>query len=244
MTGSVAGNAGGKDARWAGMTGRYWSPNMVAREMSMEVRRVRMGGEGRKRKRGLEGMKSRVDEDEGDHVDGRRRGDGGGAREEEQEEERGVPGRVAAGVPGHGRGRVGDNGHASGGEGREDRMPELTAITPQLSDVDMWFLPLDARDEEMKRDARASVEGRVGAGTKEGESEMGEGERGETWEEYVRRRTREFNEQTRERPLDEALWLQFAAFQVGLREAQSWVRMGMYSVCAGDRGSCTCLQLS
>lgn len=40
-----------------------------------------------------------------------------------------------------------------------------------------------------------------------------DGGEGESWEEFVRRRTKEFNERTREKPLDESLWLEFAAFQ-------------------------------
>ncbi|KAL2629502.1 hypothetical protein R1flu_014188 [Riccia fluitans] len=36
---------------------------------------------------------------------------------------------------------------------------------------------------------------------------------GETWQEYVTRKTREYNEQTRERPHDESLWISFANFQ-------------------------------
>lgn len=40
-------------------------------------------------------------------------------------------------------------------------------------------------------------------------------DQGESVEEYVTRRTKEFNVETRERPFDINAWLQFAAFQVG-----------------------------
>jgi hypothetical protein len=38
--------------------------------------------------------------------------------------------------------------------------------------------------------------------------------RGETQDEWALRRTKEFNEATRQRPQDLKLWLEFAAFQV------------------------------
>lgn len=39
-------------------------------------------------------------------------------------------------------------------------------------------------------------------------------EEGESWNDYIIRRTREFNTLTRERPDDENSWLEFAKFQV------------------------------
>ena len=45
----------------------------------------------------------------------------------------------------------------------------------------------------------------------EGEDEE---EEGESWNDYIIRRTREFNTSTRERPDDENSWLEFAKFQV------------------------------
>lgn len=41
-----------------------------------------------------------------------------------------------------------------------------------------------------------------------------EQEEGESWNDYIIRRTREFNSLTRERPDDENSWLEFAKFQV------------------------------
>lgn len=37
---------------------------------------------------------------------------------------------------------------------------------------------------------------------------------GESWDDFITRRTREFNTVTRERPGDESVWLDFANFQV------------------------------
>jgi hypothetical protein len=38
--------------------------------------------------------------------------------------------------------------------------------------------------------------------------------REESWEDYVIRKTKDFNQQTRERPQDESLWIAFVNFQV------------------------------
>ena len=38
--------------------------------------------------------------------------------------------------------------------------------------------------------------------------------REESWEDYVTRKTKEFNQLTRERPQDESLWINFVNFQV------------------------------
>lgn len=47
-----------------------------------------------------------------------------------------------------------------------------------------------------------------------GEREEDDEEEGESWNDYIIRRTREFNTLTRERPDDENSWLEFAKFQV------------------------------
>ncbi|KAL3687491.1 hypothetical protein R1sor_013800 [Riccia sorocarpa] len=64
------------------------------------------------------------------------------------------------------------------------------------------FIPLEV--EEAPKDASSETEKR---------------DAGETWQEYVTRKTREYNEQTRERPHDESLWISFANFQDELIQA-------------------------
>ena len=65
------------------------------------------------------------------------------------------------------------------------------------------YIPLEAESETQERARKVPLD----------DSEE-EKEEGESWEDYLYRRTREYNERTREDPYNVPLWLEFAQFQV------------------------------
>ncbi|CAI5933243.1 unnamed protein product [Closterium sp. NIES-65] len=119
------------------------------------------------------------------------------------------------------QGGGGDGGGA--GEGKRGKGGRPSGIG--ASAANRYWSPWNAvfeRSKEVRRLTAAAArkqqgeggrgggeEGVLGVGGKEEEGE----EEGETWDEYVFRRTREFNEDTRRHPLDEQLWLRFVSFQ-------------------------------
>ncbi|CAI5981581.1 unnamed protein product [Closterium sp. NIES-65] len=101
-----------------------------------------------------------------------------------------------------------------GNDGEEDEtdgfLPLESPFPPFSSTTGVRKLTAAAARKQQGEGGRGGgEEGVLGVGGKEEEGE----EEGETWDEYVFRRTREFNEDTRRHPLDEQLWLRFVSFQ-------------------------------